>query len=29
MWLGVPFVAGVIGVGLSFLLAPPPVPEEE
>jgi hypothetical protein len=28
MWLGVPFVAGVIGVGLSFLVAPPPVPAE-
>jgi hypothetical protein len=28
MWLGVPFVAGVIGVGVSFLVAPPPVPAE-
>ncbi len=28
-WLGVPFVAGAIGVGLSFLLVPPPIPIEE
>jgi hypothetical protein len=28
MWLGVPFVAGVIGLGLSFLVAPPPIPAE-
>jgi hypothetical protein len=28
MWLGVPFVAGAIGLGLSFLVAPPPVPAE-
>ncbi|MBI1281715.1 MAG: hypothetical protein GC179_26555 [Anaerolineaceae bacterium] len=28
MWLGVPFVAGVIGIGLSFLLVPPPIPQE-
>lgn len=27
MWLGVPFVTGAIGVGLSFLLAPPRMPE--
>jgi hypothetical protein len=27
-WLGVPFVAGAIGIGLSFLLVPPPVPKE-
>ncbi len=27
-WLGVPFVAGAIGIGLSFLLVPPPVPAE-
>lgn len=26
MWLGVPFVAGAVGLGLSFLLAPPPLP---
>jgi len=28
MWLGVPFVTGVIGIGLSFLLVPPPIPQE-
>ncbi|MBN8620140.1 MAG: hypothetical protein J0L63_14620 [Anaerolineae bacterium] len=28
MWLGVPVVAGAVGLGLSFLLAPPPVPAE-
>ncbi|MEO8606348.1 MAG: hypothetical protein ABI690_00575 [Chloroflexota bacterium] len=28
MWLGVPFVAGAIGLGLSFLVAPPPIPGE-
>ena len=27
-WLGLPFVAGAIGIGLSFLLVPPPVPAE-
>jgi hypothetical protein len=27
-WLGVPFIAGAIGIGLSFLLVPPPVPTE-
>ena len=27
-WLGVPFIAGTIGLGLSFLLVPPPVPTE-
>jgi hypothetical protein len=29
MWLGVPFMAGVIGLGLSFLVAPPPIPDEK
>jgi hypothetical protein len=29
MWLGVPFTAGAIGLGLSFLVAPPPIPEGE
>lgn len=28
-WLGVPFIAGAIGLGLSFLVAPPPIPTEE
>ncbi len=27
-WLGVPFIAGAIGIGLSFLLVPPPIPTE-
>ena len=27
-WLGVPFVAGAIGIGLSFLVVPPPLPAE-
>ncbi len=26
-WLGVPFLAGAMGVGLTFLLAPPQIPE--
>lgn len=26
MWLGAPFLAGIVGLGLSFLLAPPPAP---
>jgi hypothetical protein len=26
MWLGAAFMAGVIGLGMSYLLAPPPVP---
>jgi hypothetical protein len=29
MWLGVPFVAGVVGLGLSFLAVPPPIPAEK
>ena len=29
MWLGVPFVAGAVGLGLSFLVAPPSLPAEE
>jgi hypothetical protein len=29
MWTGVPFMAGAIGVGLSFLLAPPSLPAEQ
>ena len=28
MWLGVPVMAGAIGVGLSFLVAPPTIPAE-
>jgi hypothetical protein len=28
-WLGLPFVAGAIGIGLSFLIVPPPLPKEE
>ncbi|MBL8152793.1 MAG: hypothetical protein JNM70_01315 [Anaerolineae bacterium] len=28
MWLGVPFVAGAIGLLLSFLAVPPPLPDE-
>jgi hypothetical protein len=28
MWLGVPFTAGVIGLGLSFLLVPPALPAD-
>ncbi len=28
MWLGVTVLAGVVGLGLSFLVAPPPVPNE-
>jgi len=28
-WLGVPFIAGAIGIGLSFLVVPLPVPEEK
>jgi hypothetical protein len=28
MWLGVSFLAGVVGLGLSVLLAPPAVPEQ-
>jgi hypothetical protein len=28
MWLGVPFVAGVAGLLLSFLAAPPAIPDE-
>ncbi len=28
MWLGVTVLAGVVGLGLSYLLAPPPVPGE-
>ncbi|MCA0456755.1 MAG: hypothetical protein LCI00_22470 [Chloroflexi bacterium] len=27
-WLGVPFIAGAIGLGLSFLVVPPPIPAE-
>lgn len=27
-WLGVPFVAGTIGIGLSFLVVPPSIPQE-
>jgi len=26
MWLGVPFVAGAVGLGVSFLVVPPPLP---
>lgn len=26
-WFGAPFIAGVIGLSLSFLMAPPPIPE--
>lgn len=28
MWLGVPFIAGAVGLGLSFLAAPPAIPTE-
>lgn len=28
MWLGVPFLAGITGLGLSFLLVPPEIPAE-
>jgi hypothetical protein len=28
MWLGAPFLAGIVGLGLSFLLVPPPMPAE-
>ncbi|MBA3868402.1 MAG: hypothetical protein H0X30_04555 [Anaerolineae bacterium] len=28
-WLGVPFVAGAIGIGMSLLLVPPPIPNEK
>lgn len=28
MWLGVAFLAGVVGLGLSVLLAPPAIPEQ-
>ncbi len=28
MWLGAPFLAGVVGLGLSYLLVPPPIPAE-
>jgi hypothetical protein len=28
MWLGLPFVAGAVGLGLSFLVAPPQLPAE-
>jgi hypothetical protein len=28
MWLGVPLIAGAVGLGLSFLVAPPPEPAE-
>jgi uncharacterized membrane protein HdeD (DUF308 family) len=28
MWLGVTFLAGIVGLGLSFLLVPPPMPAE-
>ena len=27
-WLGLPLITGAIGIGLSFLLVPPPVPKE-
>ncbi len=27
-WLGLPFIAGAIGIGLSLLLVPPPIPKE-
>ncbi len=27
-WLGLPFITGAIGIGLSFLLVPPPLPKE-
>lgn len=27
-WLGLPFIAGAIGIGLSFLVVPPPLPLE-
>jgi len=28
MWLGVPFLAGVVGLGLSYVLVPPTIPSE-
>jgi hypothetical protein len=28
MWLGVPILAGVIGLGMSMMLAPPTIPSE-
>lgn len=28
MWLGVPFIAGIVGLFLSFLVAPPAIPQD-